>query len=127
MAYTLLIDKIIFLITCYFSVTSGKKGVIMASEDMSVQDSRNCNRAVQVISHLIRNECQGFILPPSEVRRMLGIPRHCRTWYLHRNIITLRKRLANSFICMSVSPEQGICFTVYKAPRQCTVRVSPVQ
>jgi hypothetical protein len=127
MAYTLLVEMIIFIIPCYISGTSGKKGVIMASEDMSMQDSLNCNRAAEVISHLIRNECQGFILPPSEVRRMLGIPGYCRTWYLHRNIVALRKKLANSFICMSVHPEQGICFTVYKAPRQSTVRVSPVQ
>jgi hypothetical protein len=105
----------------------GEKGGIMASEDMSMQDNRNCNRAAEVISHLIRSECQGFILPPSEVRRMLGIPGYCRTWYLHRNISALQKRLANSFICMSVNPEQGICFTVYKAPRQSTIRVSPLQ
>ncbi len=105
----------------------GGKGGIMASEDMSMQDNRNCNRAAEVISHLIRSECQGFILPPSEVRRMLGIPGYCRTWYLHRNISALQKRLANSFICMSVNPEQGICFTVYKAPRQSTIRVSPLQ
>lgn len=90
----------------------------MIAELRSTLDDAKCNRAVVVISDLIRTEYQGFILPPSEVKRLLGIPGHYQTWYLHRSITELRKKLANNFISIAVSPEYGICFTIYQIPGQ---------
>jgi hypothetical protein len=98
----------------------------MISAETGIQDDRKCSHAAEVINDLIRNECQGFILPPSEVRRLLGIPGHCRTWYLHKSIAVLRKKLAGTFVSMAVSPDLGISFTLYEIPRQSMVRVSPI-
>lgn len=95
-----------------------------AKTDM--QDDQRCGYAAEIINDLIRSECQGFILPPSEVRRLLGIPGHYHTWYLHRSITILRKKLANTFVSMAISPEHGISFTLYRAPSKAMVRVSPV-
>ncbi len=95
-------------------------------EQISIIDERKCSKAVGVISDLIKRECQGFILPPSEVKRLLGIPVHYQTWYLHRSVIQLKKKLANKYISMAVSPEDGICFTLYTLPKQPGVRVSPM-
>ncbi len=98
----------------------------MMGEDISILEEEKCRNAVRVIRDLISRESQGFILPPSEVRRLLGIPGHYRTWYLHRSVISLRRRLANNFISVAVSPENGIFFTLYKVPSQPNIRVSPI-
>ncbi len=95
-------------------------------EKVSILDELKCSQAVGVISDLIKRECQGFILPPSEVKRLLGIPVHYQTWYLHRSVIQLKKKLANNYISVAISPEDGICFTLYKVPRQPGIRVSPI-
>ncbi len=92
---------------------------------VSIQEDGRCDHAATVIQDLIRHECQGFILPPSEVKRLLGIPGYYQTWYLHKKIVQLRKKLANSFISMAVSPEQGISVTLYKVPKENYVRFSP--
>lgn len=88
----------------------------MIAEMRGTLNNVKCNRAVGVISDLIKTECRGFILPPSEVKRLLGIPGHYRTWYLHRSITELKKKLANNFISIVISPEHGICFTLYRIP-----------
>lgn len=98
---------------------------MMMGEKDIIQANRRCTKAATVIQDLIRHECQGFILPPSEVKRLLGIPSYYQTWYLHKNVITLRKALANNYISMAVSPEYGICITLYKVPRDTYVRFSP--
>ena len=103
-----------------------RKGVVAMGERKSTIEDMKCSQAVDVIRDLISRECQGFILPPSEVRRLLGIPGYYQTWYLHRSVIELRKKLANNFISIAVSPEQGICFTLYKVPREERIRVSPI-
>lgn len=95
-------------------------------EKINILDGLKCSQAVGVISDLIKRECQGFILPPSEVKRLLGIPLHYQTWYLHRSVIELRKKLANFYISAAISPELGISFTLYKVPRQASIRVSPI-
>ncbi|MBN2298648.1 MAG: hypothetical protein JXM72_08635 [Deltaproteobacteria bacterium] len=97
----------------------------MMGEKGKTQEDTRCNKAATVIRDLIKHECQGFILPPSEVKRLLGIPGYYQTWYLHKKIITLRKALANNYISMAVSPEYGICITLYKVPRDTYVRFSP--
>ena len=94
-------------------------------EKGNTQRNRRCNRAATVIRDLIKHECQGFILPPSEVKRLLGIPGYYQTWYLHKKVVDLRKALANNYISMAVSPEYGICITLYKVPRETYVRFSP--
>ena len=94
-------------------------------EHINLQEDRRCGQAVTIIKELIKNECQGFILPPSEVKRILGIPGYYQTWYLHKKVIELRKKLANSYISMSVSPEYGISITLYKVPKDTYVRFSP--
>ncbi len=95
-------------------------------EQENFAGQKKCIQAVDVIRDLIKRECQGFILPPSEVRRLLGIPGYYQTWYLHRSVLELRKKLANNYISIAVSPEQGICFTLYKVPREESIRVSPI-
>ena len=97
----------------------------MICEETGRQDDRKCSRAAEIINELIGMECQGFILPPSEVRRLLGIPGYYHTWYLHENIAQLREELENTLISMAVSPEYGISFTRSRPLRHCTVRVSP--
>lgn len=94
-------------------------------DNISIREDRRCDRAATVIKKLIRNECQGFILPPSEAKRLLDIPSYYQTWYLHKKVIELRKNLANSYISMTVSPEYGICITLYKVPKDVCVRFSP--
>ena len=98
----------------------------MMGEKKGILEDERCRTAVGVIRDLIKKECQGFILPPSEVRRLLGIPLHYQTWYLHRNVLELRKKLANNYISVAVSPEHGICFTIYKVPKEPGIRVSPI-
>ena len=93
-------------------------------ENITIREDRRCDRAITVIKELIRNECQGFILPPSEVKRLLGIPSYYQTWYLHKRVLELKKNLANSFISMGVNPEYGISITLYKVPRDTYVRFS---
>lgn len=95
-------------------------------EDISILEEEKCRTAVAVIRDLIGRENQGFILPPSEVRRLLGIPAHYRTWYLHRNVISLRRKLANNFISVAVSPENGIFFALYKIPSRLDIRTSNI-
>lgn len=95
-------------------------------EKTSILDELKCSQAVIVISDLIKRECQGFILPPSEVKRLLGIPAHYQTWYLHRSVLQLKKKLANNYISVEISPGDGISFTLYNVPRQPGIRVSPV-
>lgn len=97
----------------------------MMGEKMNIQEDRRCDRAATVIQDLIRKECQGFILPPAEVKRLLGIPGYYQTWYLHKKVIQLRRKLANNYISMAVSPEHGICITLYKVPKDTYVRFSP--
>jgi hypothetical protein len=99
---------------------------MMMGEDVTILEEEKCRNAVGVIRDLISRESQGFILPPSEVRLLLGIPGHYRTWYLHRSVISLRRKLANNFISVAVSPENGICFTLYKIPNQPDIRILPI-
>ena len=94
-------------------------------EHINIREDSRCSRAITVIKELIRNECQGFIIPPSEVKRLLGIPGYYQTWFLHKRVIALRKNLANSFISMSVSPEYGISITLYTVPKDTYIRFSP--
>jgi len=93
---------------------------------ISSLDDQKCLSAVGVIRDIISHECQGFILPPSEVRRLLGIPLHYQTWYLHRNVLELRKKLANTFISVHVDPRHGIGFTLYNIPGQASLRQKQV-
>jgi hypothetical protein len=93
---------------------------------ISSPDNQKCTHAVGVIKEIISHECQGFILPPSEVRRLLGIPVHYQTWYLHQNVLELRKKLANNFISVTVNPQHGICFTLYNIPKQASMRPQQV-
>ena len=92
------------------------------AEKASSLDDQKCITAVGIIQEIIRTECQGFILPPSEVKRLLGIPLHYHTWYLHKNVLELRKKLANNFISVTVSPVNGICFTLYNLQRHTHAR-----
>lgn len=95
-------------------------------EKTSALDDQKCLHAVGIIREIISHECQGFILPPSEVKRLLGIPVHYQTWYLHRNVLELRKKLANNFISVTVSPQHGITFMLYNVPRHTGMRPLPL-
>jgi len=98
----------------------------MVGEKKGILEEEKCTKVVGVISDLLRRDGQGCIHPPSEVKRLLGIPLHYQTWYLHRSVMQLRKKLANNYISVAVSPEHGISFTLYKAPRDLNVRISPI-
>lgn len=80
-------------------------------------DEQRCDHAARVICGLIENECQGFILPPSEARRLLGRPEHFHTWYLHRSVSGLEEHLAAMRVPIKVNRLYGISFALYRIPR----------
>jgi len=96
-------------------------------KDIETGNNMQCMHAARTILDLIRNECQGFILPPSEVKNLLGIERHEMTWYLNKRLKRLKKILANNFIAMEISPEKGVCIVLYQTPAHTCVALSPAR
>ncbi len=74
---------------------------------------------------LLKFQCQGFILPPTEVRNLLGLVKDDRAWYLNESIGLLKKELARRFVAMEVNPIQGITVQLYRVPLQSYVLCSP--
>ncbi|MGC9323763.1 MAG: hypothetical protein ACP5G0_03335 [Desulfomonilia bacterium] len=73
-----------------------------------MHDRKQCKHAADIILKIIGVECQGFILPPGEVRDLLGIRNDDTKWYLHKKVERLRKELAESSILLDVHPKDGI-------------------
>lgn len=97
----------------------------MMVKDIETGNKVQCMHAAKTILDLIRYECQGFILPPAEVKNLLGIERNDMAWYLSKRIKQLKKILANNFIAMEISPEKGVSVMLYQAPAHTFIAFSP--
>jgi hypothetical protein len=98
--------------------------VDMLSEQAKVSHENQCQQAATTILDLLKYQCQGFILPPSEVKNLLGLPKEDRSWYLNDKVLKLRKDLAKQFVAIQVSPIQGITVMLYRVPQQAYVLCS---
>ncbi len=97
----------------------------MLNEHEMTDSGKRCKKAAASILELLKYQCQGFILPPSEVKSLLGLARDDKAWHLHGSIDRLRKELARCFVAMDVNPVQGITVQLYKVPLQSYVLCSP--
>jgi hypothetical protein len=97
----------------------------MRSGQKNVSDEDQCQQAATTILELLRTQCQGFILPPAEVKNLLGLPKEDRSWYLSERVVQLRKDLARRFVAVEVNPLQGITVMLYRVPQQAYVLCSP--
>lgn len=96
----------------------------MLSDKAKVSDDKRCQQAAATILDLLKYQCQGFILPPGEVRNLLGISKDDRSWYLNERIAKLRKTLARRFVSIEVNPAQGLTIMLYRLPRPAGVMCS---
>jgi len=102
-----------------------KRGGAMLNEHAMTESAKRCKSAAASIMELLKFQCQGFILPPTEVRNLLGLAKDDRTWYLNEKIGRLKKELARRFVAMEVNPIQGITVQLYRGPLQSYVLCSP--
>ncbi len=79
----------------------------MLSEHERTESGTRCRSAAASIMELLKFQCQGFILPPTEVKNLLGLDKDDRTWHLNESIGRLKKELARRFVAMEVNPIQG--------------------
>lgn len=94
--------------------------------EMGVNESvRRTKKAAAAILELLKYQCQGFILPPPEVRSILGLARDDRAWHLHERVTLLKRELARRYVAMEVNPVQGITVQLYRVPLQSYVLCSP--
>ncbi|HOJ13354.1 MAG TPA: hypothetical protein PLS81_02560 [Deltaproteobacteria bacterium] len=92
--------------------------------DVNFKDTRagrrtsdaRCARAAQAIMEILKYQCQGFILPPPEVRHLLGLDPEDRAWHLNERVALLKKELARRFVAMDVSPIVGATIQLYRVP-----------
>ncbi len=80
-----------------------------------IPDTR-CRNAALSILEILKYQCQGFILPPAEVKRILGIDPADRAWHLHERTAMLKRELARRFVAMEVSPMVGATIQLYRLP-----------
>jgi hypothetical protein len=116
------IEIIAYYIRCPIGV---ERGGVMLSQHGVTEAARNCKQAAASILELLKSQCQGFILPPAEVRNLLGLSHDDRKWHLHESIGQLKKELARRFVAMEVNPVQGITVQLYRVPLQSYVLCSP--
>jgi len=94
--------------------------------EMNRKESGTWSRkAAASILELLKHQCQGFILPPSEVRSLLGLAKDDKSWHLHERVGLLKKELARRYVAMEVNPIQGITVQIYRVPLQSYVLCSP--
>ncbi|HVN72686.1 MAG TPA: hypothetical protein VMU10_11750 [Desulfomonilia bacterium] len=84
-----------------------------------------CKKAAASIMELLKYQCQGFVLPPAEVKDLLRLAKEDKAWHLHESITRLKKELARRFVAMEVNPIHGITVQLYKVPLQTYVLCSP--
>jgi len=89
------------------------------------ESGKRTKRAAAAILELLKYQCQGFILPPSEARSLLGLAKDERAWHLHERVCMLKKELARRYVAMEVNPIQGITVQLYRVPLQPYVLCSP--
>jgi hypothetical protein len=97
----------------------------MLTEHVMTESGKRCKRAAASIIELLKYQCQGFILPPTEVKNLLGLAKDDRSWHLNESISRLKKELARRFVAMEVNPIQGITVQLYRVPSQSYVLCSP--
>jgi hypothetical protein len=97
----------------------------MLSEHVMMESGKRCKSAAASIMELLKFQCQGFILPPTEVKNLLGLAKDDKTWYFNERIGRLKKELARRFVAMEVNPVQGITVQLYRVPLQSYVLCSP--
>lgn len=94
--------------------------------DAGVNESAGrCKKAAASIMEILKYQCQGFVLPPSEARSLLGLAKDDRAWHLHERITLLKKELARRYVAMEVNPIQGITVQLYRVPLQSYILCSP--
>ena len=101
-----------------------KMEVDMLSEQANVVHEKRCQQAATTILDLLKYQCQGFILPPSEVKNLLGLPKEDRSWYMNEKVVKLRKDLAKRFVAIQINPIQGMTVMLYRVPQQTYVLCS---
>jgi len=95
----------------------------MLFDKAKVSDER-CQQAAATILDILKYQCQGFILPPGEVKNLLGIHKDDRSWYLNERVVKLRKTLARRFVAIEVNPIQGLTVMLYRLPQPAYVMCS---
>jgi hypothetical protein len=96
----------------------------MLFDKAKVSDEKRCQQAAATILELLKYQCQGFILPPGEVKDLLGLHKDDRSWYLSESVTKLRKSLARRYVAIEVNPIQGITFMLYRIPQPAYVMCS---
>jgi hypothetical protein len=81
---------------------------MMGADNEKPRSSKGCEHALDIILRAMEYMAAGFILPPCEVKNMLGIRKNNASWYLHREVGKLKKALARHAIETEVSPVHGI-------------------
>lgn len=97
----------------------------MEREIRRVKPDSKCMKAACFIVEMLKYQCQGFILPPSEAKHLLGISPTDRAWHLHERIEMLRRELARRYVAMEVNPIQGIMVQLYRLPPAFGIPFSP--
>ena len=97
----------------------------MMNEAGMKDPGKRCKKAAAAILELLKYQCQGFILPPAEVRSLLGLAKDDKAWHLHESIAMLKKELARRYVAMEVNPVQGLTVQIYRVPLQSYVLCSP--
>ena len=101
------------------------RGGEMLSELAMTESVKICKKAAASIMELLKYQCQGFVLPPAEVKDLLRLAKEDKAWHLHESITRLKKELARRFVAMEVNPIHGITVQLYKVPLQTYVLCSP--
>jgi hypothetical protein len=96
----------------------------MQIDNVNAREGNRCQQAVNAIIELLKLQCQGFILPPSEVKNLLGLPKEDNSWHLNEHVARLRKELARRYVAMEVNPIRGITVMLYRVPLQSYVLCS---
>jgi len=96
----------------------------MQIDNANAREGNRCQQAVNAIIELLKLQCQGFILPPSEVKNLLGLPKEDNSWHLNEHVARLRKELARRYVAMEVNPIRGITVMLYRVPLQSYVLCS---
>ena len=97
----------------------------MLSEHVMAESVKRCKQAAASIMELLKFQCQGFILPPLEVKNLLGLAKDDKAWHLNERVGRLKKELARCYVAMEVNPIQGITVQIYRVPLQSYVLCSP--
>ena len=95
------------------------------NEHVMTESGKRCKSAAASIMELLKFQCQGFILPPAEVKNLLGLAKDDMAWHLNEGIGQLKKELARRFVAMEVNPILGITVQLYRVPLQSYVLCSP--